>query len=114
MEKKSLVVVVGMLSFLSLLSLSVSNANKKAESRNGSIHEEWFGEEEEIMMESEISRRIMEEQNKKYISPGALKRDQPVCNQGSSGQSYSSTCLPPPSNPHTRGCSKYYHCRSDS
>ncbi|KAK8539522.1 hypothetical protein V6N13_104246 [Hibiscus sabdariffa] len=68
----------------------------------------------EILMESEISRRFMEE--KRYISPGALKRDQPVCRGGSSGEAYSKTggCLPEPSNPYDRGCSKYYRCRSDS
>ncbi|KAG8655010.1 protein RALF-like 32 [Manihot esculenta] len=77
---------------------------------NGSIAE--CGEDNELLMESEISRRILEQS--KYISPGALKRDQPVCNGGASGQSYSSSCLPPSSNPETRGCSKYYRCRSDS
>ncbi|XVF37913.1 hypothetical protein REPUB_Repub20aG0052300 [Reevesia pubescens] len=71
-------------------------------------------EADEMLMESEISRRFLEQ--KKYISPGALKRDQPVCNGGSSGEAYSKTggCLPEPSNPYNRGCSKYYRCRSDS
>ncbi|KAL4290174.1 hypothetical protein GQ457_14G012620 [Hibiscus cannabinus] len=68
----------------------------------------------EILMESDISPRFLEE--KRYISPGALKRDQPVCRGGSSGEAYSKTggCLPEPSNPYDRGCSKYYRCRSDS
>ncbi|CAN1164862.1 Protein RALF-like 32 [Linum perenne] len=61
-------------------------------------------------------RYVLEEERaaNKYITPGALKKDQPVCHGGNSGQSYSSSCLPRPSNPHTRGCSKYYRCRSDS
>ncbi|XP_009605720.1 protein RALF-like 32 [Nicotiana tomentosiformis] len=77
---------------------------------NGTIAE--CNEELEILMESDISRRFLEER-KKYISPGALKRDQPVCNGGGGGEPYSRSCLPPPSNPYNRGCSKYYRCRGD-
>ncbi|EEF24865.1 RALFL33, putative, partial [Ricinus communis] len=91
--------------------VSSSSSSSSSWACNGSIaecNEELY----EMLMESEISRRFLAE--KKYISPGALKRDQPVCNGGANGQSYSSSCLPPSSNPHTRGCSKYYQCRSDS
>ncbi|CAN0911288.1 Protein RALF-like 32 [Linum grandiflorum] len=73
------------------------------------------GDENDIVVAGK--RRYVQEgvrATNKYITPGALKKDQPVCNGGSSGQSYSSSCLPPPSNPHTRGCSRYYRCRSDS
>ncbi|XP_010023633.2 protein RALF-like 32 [Eucalyptus grandis] len=78
---------------------------------NGSIAE--CSEEAEFQMDSEINRRLLEQ--KKYISPGALKRDQPVCNGGGSGNAYTNSgCLPTPSNPHTRGCAKYYQCRSGS
>ncbi|KAG6742710.1 hypothetical protein POTOM_053633 [Populus tomentosa] len=70
-------------------------------------------EEYEFLMPSDISKRFLEEK-RKYISPGALKPNRPVCNGGASGQSYSSSCLPPPSNPPSRGCSKYYRCRSDN
>ncbi|XP_028121130.1 cold-responsive protein kinase 1-like [Camellia sinensis] len=68
----------------------------------------------EMVMESAVSRRFME--TKKYTSPGALKRDQSVCNGGGSGEAYSKTrgCLPPQSNPYDRGCSRYYRCRGDS
>ncbi|XP_058181015.1 protein RALF-like 32 [Rhododendron vialii] len=67
----------------------------------------------EILMESEVTRRFLAT---KYISPGALKRDEPVCRGGASGEAYSKTggCLPPQSNPYNRGCSKYYRCRSDA
>ncbi|KAF7837043.1 protein RALF-like 32 [Senna tora] len=77
---------------------------------NASIAE--CNEEDELLMESDISRRFMEE--KKYISEGALKRDKPVCNGGNRGEAYSKSegCLPPPSNPENRGCSNYYRCRS--
>ncbi|KAE8725946.1 Methyltransferase family protein [Hibiscus syriacus] len=71
---------------------------------NGSIGD--CDEADEMLMESETSRRFLEQ--KRYISPGALKRDQPVCPAASGG------CLPQPSNPYNRGCSKYYRCRSDS
>ncbi|TKY47814.1 RALF 32 [Spatholobus suberectus] len=77
---------------------------------NGSIAE---CNQDEQLMESEISRRFLEE---KYISEGALERDKAVCNGGARGEAYSKSegCLPPPSNPPNRGCSKYYRCRSDS
>ncbi|ESW25620.1 hypothetical protein PHAVU_003G051400 [Phaseolus vulgaris] len=79
---------------------------------NGTIAD--CNQEDELLMESEISRRFLEQ--KSYISNGALQRDKPVCNGGGSGEAYSNSggCLPPPSNPHNRGCSKYYRCRSDS
>ncbi|KAB2062219.1 hypothetical protein ES319_A10G139600v1 [Gossypium barbadense] len=79
---------------------------------NGSIRV--CNEANEMLMESEISRRFLEQ--KRYISPGALKRDQPICRDGAGGETYSKSggCLPEPSNPYNRGCSKYYHCRSDS
>ncbi|KAG8375983.1 hypothetical protein BUALT_Bualt09G0015800 [Buddleja alternifolia] len=82
---------------------------------NGSIAE-CNEEEMEMVMESDISRRFLEEIKKKYISPGALRRDQPVCNGGASGQPYSKSdgCLPPPSHPYNRGCSAYYRCRDDA
>ncbi|KAF8016306.1 hypothetical protein BT93_H1727 [Corymbia citriodora subsp. variegata] len=77
---------------------------------NGSIVE--CKEEAEFHMDSEINRRLLEQ---KFISPGALKRDQPVCNgRGSRGVYTKSGCLAPPSNPETRGCFKNYRCRSDS
>ncbi|KAH6778181.1 hypothetical protein C2S51_009493 [Perilla frutescens var. frutescens] len=68
----------------------------------------------EMLMESEITRRFLEQ--KKYISPGALKPDQPVCNGGAAGAPYSrgGGCLPAPSNTYHRGCSRYYQCRDDA
>ena len=86
--------------FFSLLCLSnsalspVSDAFMPCKGSIGECHEA-----NEMLMESEISRRFLEK--KRYISPGALKRDQPVCNGGSNGEAYSKTggCLPQPSNP---------------
>ncbi|KAK6255256.1 hypothetical protein SCA6_016561 [Theobroma cacao] len=101
--------------FFSLLYLTNSAMSPVSDAYmpcNGSIGD--CNEANEMLMESEISRRFLEQ--KKYISPGALKRDQPVCNGGSRGEAYSDTegCLPQPSNPYNRGCSKYYRCRSNS
>ncbi|KAA8527893.1 hypothetical protein F0562_035238 [Nyssa sinensis] len=53
---------------------------------NGSIAE--CNEDVEVLMESEISRRFLEQ--KKYISEGALKPDEPVCNGGAKGENWSS------------------------
>ncbi|KAL0336257.1 UNVERIFIED_CONTAM: protein RALF-like 32 [Sesamum radiatum] len=92
--------------------LNDSAAGPSSSSCVGSIAE--CNQELEMLMESEISRRVLEQ--KKYISPGALKRDQPVCNGGEAGEPYSrgSGCLPEPSNTYNRGCSRYYRCRSDA
>lgn len=97
---------------LSITVFSMSSNHHHANICNGSIAE--CNQEDEFLMESEISRRFLEE--RRYISNGALKRDKPVCNGGASGEAYSKSegCIPPPSNPYTRGCSKYYRCRSDS
>ncbi|RDY06864.1 Protein RALF-like 32, partial [Mucuna pruriens] len=86
----------------------VLSQTSQSETCNGSIAE--CNQEDELLMESEISRRFLEE---RYISKGALERDKPVCDGGASGEAYSKSegCLPPPSNPPNRGCSKYYRCR---
>ncbi|KAJ6777051.1 RAPID ALKALINIZATION FACTOR-LIKE [Salix koriyanagi] len=111
MEPESFPHFCFLLVILSLIILQLGDkVALKTNGCNGSIAE--CNEEYEFVMPSRISERYLEE-TKKYISPGTLKPDQPVCNGGASGQSYSSSCLPPPSNPPSRGCSKYYRCRSD-
>ncbi|PQP92302.1 protein RALF-like 32 [Prunus yedoensis var. nudiflora] len=101
-----LLLVLGLPNF----STAASWMSRSHTSCNASIAE--CDREGELLMKSEISRRFFG--TKKYISPGALKPDQPVCNGGGKGEAYSKPggCLPPPSNPHNRGCSKYYHCQS--
>ncbi|KAK9138476.1 hypothetical protein Sjap_009070 [Stephania japonica] len=76
---------------------------------NGSIAE--CNEEHEMLMESEISRRFLAEG--RMIGYGSLKPDQPACNGGKPGASYSGQCLPPESNAYRRGCSKAHYCRSN-
>lgn len=87
----------------SLLHLGGANARPPS---NGSLEDLL-----EEVLESEITRRYLED--KKYISEGALKRDQPVCDGGGKGDAYtkSGSCTPPSSNPYNRGCSKYYQCQ---
>ncbi|XP_061992200.1 protein RALF-like 32 [Rosa rugosa] len=96
---------------LCLSYLSATASPPSSSTCNGSVAE--CETESELLMDSEISRRFLAQ---KYISPGALRKDLPVCNGGASGEAYSKTggCLPPPANPYNRGCSKYYRCRSDS
>ncbi|KAJ6683690.1 hypothetical protein OIU85_007387 [Salix viminalis] len=110
MEPKSFQYFCFLLVIFTILQLSDKVSSEK-NGCNGSIAE--CNEEYEFLMPSDISKRFLEEK-KRYISPGALKPNKPVCNGGASGQSYSSSCLPPPSNPPSRGCSKYYRCRSDN
>ncbi|KAG6597606.1 Protein RALF-like 32, partial [Cucurbita argyrosperma subsp. sororia] len=72
------------------------------------------GNEEELLVQSEMGRRFLEEQ-KKYISIGALKKDMIAFEGSSGGQPFpkSENCAPPPLNPYNRGCSKISRCRSD-
>ncbi|VFQ72957.1 unnamed protein product [Cuscuta campestris] len=64
----------------------------------------------ELLLESEVSRRFLEEM--KHITPGALKRDEPVCYSGGPGKPYTRSCVPEPSHHYyDRGCSSYYRCR---
>ncbi|KAG6664037.1 protein RALF-like 32 [Carya illinoinensis] len=81
---------------------------------NSSIAEYNKEEDHELLMELETSPRFLAEQ--KMISYGVLNPNQPACNGGGRGQAYSKNvgCLPPPSDPPSRGCSKYYHCRLGS
>ncbi|CAH2042971.1 unnamed protein product [Thlaspi arvense] len=67
----------------------------------------------EMLMDSEVSRRFLE-MEKRAISYGALQPNEPACRDAGKGQAYSSSCLPPPSNPYRRPCSKYYRCRDGS
>ncbi|ONK77943.1 uncharacterized protein A4U43_C02F12560 [Asparagus officinalis] len=64
---------------------------------------------EEMMMDSEVHRRLILEADGKTIGYGPLNRDRPICNSGP--RSYAN-CLPPASNPRTRGCNPIYHCRN--
>ncbi|KAJ4843204.1 hypothetical protein Tsubulata_011401 [Turnera subulata] len=60
-------------------------------------------EEEEMMMESDVSRRILE-QRQKYISYAALAKNNVPCKR--KGESYY-TCQPRQRvNPYRRGCSR--------
>ena len=65
--------------------------------------------EEELSMESEASRRTV--RAIKYLSPGSLRPDEPICAKATKGESYSN-CLPPSSNSYNQGCNSYNRCRS--
>ncbi|CAN8275313.1 unnamed protein product [Cochlearia groenlandica] len=78
---------------------------------NGSVAAECSGVEETVVI-MEPWRLMAEQQH--TLSYGALRRNQPACEGGNRGESYSNKCLPPPSNPYSRGCSKHYRCRGDS
>lgn len=94
-------------------SSSISNAevtnftNNDLPSRSSLLEE--FSEEEEMLMESEISRRFLlgQTKGKKYITYPTLKKGAAAsCNSNS----YSG-CLGKTSNRFDRGCLKIYRCR---
>ncbi|CAM8921160.1 unnamed protein product [Rhodiola kirilowii] len=69
---------------LVLILASSSSSSLSLAMCNGSIAE-CDHPEGEFLMESDVSMRFLEEQNR-YISYGALNRDQPVCGGGSRGK----------------------------
>lgn len=66
-----------------------------------------LGEDEELMMDSEINRRQIAQ--KRYISYGALKKNSIPCNRR--GQSYYNCKGMKKANPYRRGCSVITHCQ---
>ncbi|OVA05697.1 Rapid ALkalinization Factor [Macleaya cordata] len=109
-KRSSLIISHLITTLMLLLVLQVFSSSFKDPSMkcNGSIAE--CNEEEEALMDSEISRRFLAEGGKpNFITPGALKPDRPIC--GQAHQPYTS-CLPKPANPYNRGCSKIYKCKS--
>ncbi|KAL8468794.1 hypothetical protein ACS0TY_031841 [Phlomoides rotata] len=66
-----------------------------------------WADEEEMMMESETSRRMLA-QTSRHISYGALDRNRIPCNRR--GRSYYDCYSHQRANPYTRGCSKITHC----
>ncbi|XP_026419785.1 protein RALF-like 19 [Papaver somniferum] len=73
---------------------------------NGLIGE-CIDEENELMMDSKISRRSLF-QPKRHISYEALKKNRAYC--GKPGMSYYDCHKPKQANPYTRGCSILTHC----
>ncbi|CAN1195422.1 Protein RALF-like 33 [Linum perenne] len=65
-------------------------------------------DDEEFGMESEISRRILQ-QNNRYISYGALRRNTVPCSRR--GASYYNCRSGAQANPYSRGCSAITRCR---
>lgn len=92
-------------------SLNGAGAGAEASSNISSSSSSSMEVDDMMQWERSEEERYLAEK-KKFITPGVLKRDQAVCNGGSRGQSYSTSCLPAPSNSYNRGCSKIYRCRS--
>ncbi|CAN0897150.1 Protein RALF-like 33 [Linum grandiflorum] len=67
-------------------------------------------EVEEFGMESEISRRVLQQANGRYISYGALQRNTVPCSNR--GSSYYNCQSGGQANPYQRGCSAITRCRS--
>ncbi|KAL5697352.1 hypothetical protein ACHQM5_030802 [Ranunculus cassubicifolius] len=64
---------------------------------NGSIAE--CNEDDELLMDSEISRRLLQAKRPPPITYGALTRDQPAAGSGNTGRPYKKACI------------KIYRCR---
>lgn len=73
---------------------------------NGAVGD-CIDEEEEMMMDSGVSRRALA-QARKYISYGALKKNQVPCSKR--GQSYYNCKKRGKANPYRRGCSHITRC----
>ncbi|GFS46350.1 ralf-like 19 [Actinidia rufa] len=69
---------------------------------------DWIDAEDEAMMGSESSRRVLAGQRQRYISYGALRANNVPCNKR--GRSYYNCNQRGRANPYTRGCSYITHC----
>ncbi|KAI3926138.1 hypothetical protein MKW98_028274 [Papaver atlanticum] len=88
------------------------NSRKNCSDSLSSIGE--CNEEEEMLMDSEVSRRFLAEVN--GISYKAIRKgDAPTCGSGEHTP-YDGKCSTPiaANKRHDRGCSPVYHCRSGS
>ncbi|KAI3997773.1 hypothetical protein MKX01_007660 [Papaver californicum] len=68
-------------------------------------------EEEEVLMDSEVSRRFLAEVE--GISYKAIRKDTPVCDSGPH-KTYRDKCTPQSVNKYNRGCEKVHQCRTGS
>ncbi|ESQ37272.1 hypothetical protein EUTSA_v10002729mg [Eutrema salsugineum] len=114
MSRSLALVYLSILFFQTHLSISVeipmSSVNGETEAmldRNGVIGEE---EGEEMMMPSELSRRVMM-MRKQYISYGTLRRDMVPCQKP--GASYYA-CRSGQANSYSRGCNIITRCARDT
>ncbi|XP_010546717.1 PREDICTED: protein RALF-like 22 [Tarenaya hassleriana] len=86
--------------------LGLVRAGSSLSGCRGSIAE-CLAEEEELELDSEISRRILA--TNKYISYGALQRNSVPCSRR--GASYYNCRRGAQANPYSRGCSTITRCR---
>ncbi|CAI0459923.1 unnamed protein product [Linum tenue] len=79
-------------------------------SSEGLISDVMAADGEEFAMDSEISRRVLQQQSGRYISYGALQRNTVPCSRR--GASYYNCRAGAQANPYSRGCSAITRCRS--
>ncbi|XP_026384148.1 rapid alkalinization factor-like [Papaver somniferum] len=115
-RSSSVIITLLVLLVLQQVIIDTSNAEFTNNSRNNcsdsssSIGE--CNEEEEKLMDSEVSRRFLA--SVQGISYGALKGDIPACGSGEH-KPKRADCNPMiAANPHVGGCFKVYRCRSGS
>ncbi|KAF9606213.1 hypothetical protein IFM89_023668 [Coptis chinensis] len=104
-SKTSIILMALVLLLQVFYAISSINFDEVVQPCNGSIAE--CNEEDELLMDSEISRRILAPA--RFITPPALKRDS-ACPNGARGDPYH--CGPRPAGSYNSGCSKHYLCRS--
>ncbi|CAK9318401.1 unnamed protein product [Citrullus colocynthis] len=97
--------VLGLLYLLIFSNIVVIAIDSLTSPCNGSIAECYEGEE--MLMESEISRRFLE-QKTKHISYDVLIKDKPTCSKGA-GKPYGKNCKSSEANPYDRGCGGIYN-----
>ncbi|KAI3926137.1 hypothetical protein MKW98_028273 [Papaver atlanticum] len=113
-RSSSVIIALLVLLVLQQVIVDTSNAEFTKKSRkNCSDSSSLIGEcngEEEMLMDSEVSRRFLAEVN--GISYKAIRKDRPVCGAGEH-RSYRDPCTPQSVHKYTRGCEKANQCRSD-
>ncbi|KAI3856189.1 hypothetical protein MKX03_027771 [Papaver bracteatum] len=117
-KRSSVIITLLMLVLLHQVLIGTSNAVFPSNSRSNWSDSSFliadYNEEEEMLMDSEISRRFLAGAGK-HISYDAIAKDA-ACGGGGQGKPYAGKCPDPKkANDNTgRPCSKIYHCRSGS
>ncbi|GAA0176119.1 hypothetical protein Leryth_012719 [Lithospermum erythrorhizon] len=106
MESKLSIIVVSL-----VILLALTRAVNSSSSSPYATHYHMPIGDEEMMMESETSRRLLA-QGQNYISYDALKRNNVPCDKR--GNSYYNCQAQAQSNPYKRGCSAITKCARNS
>ncbi|MCL7039351.1 hypothetical protein MKW94_004606 [Papaver nudicaule] len=115
-KRSSVIITLLTLLLLQLVVIDASSAEFTKNSRincsdSSSLLAE-CNEEEEMLMESEVSRRFLAEVENFISYRSVRKSDSPACGGAGEHKPYGGKCTPHAANKYDRSCEKVYKCRT--